>query len=177
MYEFDTKKFRDEYFDWMLSQIGGTAKCWEYTKLLRYLDRTAFYWVIPMDGNRAGDAYTMRQDYADSGLYSGEFVDNARSAGPASVLEVLLALARKVDSDILWDENQGDQTSKWFWIMVKNLGVKVRNRDFDINSDKIQRAIEGWMEHDGKHYAFILKRIAPENQRKMDLWMQANQYF
>lgn len=175
MYKYDIQKFRSEYFDWMIAQIGGT-ECNRYLDLLHYLDERPFTWSIPLDDNRAGDAYDMRQNYADSGLYSGEFVDNAMDAGPASILEVLVALAERIDADIMWNEDEGNRTKKWFWMMIRNLGIKFDNMSFRSNKDYIDDRLNRWLGRAGDVWLFPLKGYTKQEMQKMDIWMQMNHY-
>lgn len=176
MYEFDISRFRSEYYDWMTAQIGGDSYCGLYSKLLHYLDGRPFYWKIPLDDNRAGDALDMRQDYADSGLYSGGFVDNSGEMGSPSVLEVLVALAMRIDHDIMWDEKKGDQSYKWFWIMIRNLGIDFDDSMFNKNKAYISRQVTHWLERAGDVWLFPLKGYSVKEMQKMDIWMQMNHY-
>jgi hypothetical protein len=176
MYTFDIPKFKRAYFRWMVKQVTVNPGHYSYRKLLKYLDSVPFYWLVPMDVNRAEDAYDMRQDFADSGLYLQEFVDNARDAGDASVLEVLLAFARRIDDDIMWDETQGYRADVWFWEMIENLGICINDSDFAKNRQFIEKKVTLFMQRYGDNWLFPLKKCH-QDQKTMDLWMQMNRYF
>lgn len=89
----------------------------KYTKLLTYLNSVPFRSKIEMDKNRESDAISMRYEIAEElDIHEVDF-------GPASVLEVIVALARIIDGDIMYDEELGNRTYKWFWVMEENLGL------------------------------------------------------
>ena len=49
---------------------------------------------------------------------------------PQVVLEVLVALSRRIEIEIM-GEPGNDHIEKWFWIMLSNLGVMVRDDRYD----------------------------------------------
>lgn len=50
------------YFDWMLSFVYDDHyfKNLSYRRLLEYLDLREFYYILPMDDNRAHDGISLR---------------------------------------------------------------------------------------------------------------------
>ena len=61
-----------------------------------------------------------------------------------SVLEMMVALAKRIDDDILYDYEIGTQTEKWFWMMIDSLGLSGMTDDsFDENT--VTRIIYNFM--------------------------------
>lgn len=160
------------YFEWLCSQVGPTAN--NYHKLLLYLHSRPFYWVIPEDRNRAEDAYAMRRDYIEDFDISDESQE-----GDASVLEVLIALSKRIDADIMWDETKGDQSSHWFWLMISNLGLNYYN-DNHMNYEQCSEVVDNFMQRNyGRNGSGSLfpRPVKTEIIRKEEIWDQLNLYF
>ena len=77
----------------------------------------SFRWFIKNDVNRASDGVYLRQLYFDEmGVDSGK-------DGPCSILEMFVALAIRCENELMYDPDEGDRTSEWFWIMMDNMGL------------------------------------------------------
>ena len=158
-----------EYFDWMLNIIhdGKYAKKNSYFKLLSYLHDVEFTWIIPKDSNRAEDGVDLRRrfTYPDNRLLSDE---------PCSVLEMILALAIRIEESIMDDPLYGDRTSQWFWKMITNLGLgSMTDARFDIYyvEDVVSRFINREYEPDGRGGLFTVKHC-DYDLRKIEIWIQ-----
>lgn len=102
----------------------------------KILDSMEFYSPIPMDINREGDARDMRYNfyhiYCDKviPMLLGEIprsdmptMSEIGLEGSASVFEVLVAFATRIEDDILHDDTKGYRAAKWFRVMMDNLGL------------------------------------------------------
>lgn len=108
----------NHYFEWLYVQVDIHQRS-NYTKLLRALFETEFFWDIEFDRNRAEDGKGLRRDFSLEEMESGlprEWMEQE-----CSLLEMLIALARRMA--LLLD----GKTSSFFWRMVENSGLS----DFD----------------------------------------------
>lgn len=170
------------YFRWLLGILGfkEPISC-RYINLLTYLFSTSFKLTDPIvghDDNRLNDGFELRADYSNS------FTDPDLPdifGEPVSVLEVLVAFARRIDDDIMYDGNL--HASKWFFIMIDNLGMTNFTDDrlgIDWTIDDAEQIIDIWMsrqfEPDGKGSIFPVKYTAFD-QREVEMWYQMQEWF
>ena len=88
---------KERYFRWLLKFIGnGFCRKNGYFKLLRYLFNTEYCWSYPMDENRAADGINLRHRFVVE-CYEDQEASYLYLSGPANVLEVLVALAIKME--------------------------------------------------------------------------------
>ena len=113
---------RERYFHWLLKFIGnGFCRKNSYFELLEYLFNTEFYWSIPMDENRAADGIELRHRFVVE-CNENEEASFVYLSGPASVLEVLIALSIRMEY-IARGSVDLSKSSQWFWGMIKSLDV------------------------------------------------------
>ena len=154
---------RERYFHWLLKFIGnGYCRKNGYFELLRYLFNTNYRWFISMDENRAADGVDLRhrftvecnEDQEDSYIYL---------SGPASVLEVLIALSIKMEY-IARGSIDLSKSGQWFWGMIKCLSI-LDCYDGNFDEGKVNYFLEGWMDPESE--------IAIFPDGKGELWTQA----
>src|SRR5512139_943738 len=102
-----------KYFIWLYSLVKK-EEIVSYRKMIKILHSIQYYWSVPNDDNRAGDGIALREEYSESHIVSSD-IDIYRD--PASVLEVLIALARRMDAQ-LYSPSMGNRTSMWFWAFM-----------------------------------------------------------
>lgn len=158
----------DNYFEWLRAQIDPDGVCHEHDELLKTLYFREFEWStkgnLARDENRAIDGKELRRRYED---ISGEHMDLTK---PASILEVLIALAINIDGGLAAGEGEHP---RWFWLMLANLGVL--EKGVEVNYI-LSRWIYRQFKFDGEGSPFPL-RICKYDQRKVELWLQACGYF
>lgn len=160
------------YFDWMYDKVCGTRFPREitYRKLLGHLHDTEFIFSIPRDANRAEDGVNLRYRFAYETGYPEVFLD-----GPCSVLEMIIALAIRIEETIMDDPDVGDRTGQWVWGMLNNLGLGFMDDDrYDgcYVEDVILRFLNRTYEPDGRGGLFTIKRCRSD-LRDVELWYQA----
>ena len=118
-------KIVDDYYDWLLDIIKPSEqKPLVYDDVLYALFSTEFYSVVKNDSNRAGDGLRLRDEYVYENHLPNSYLDDLdRNLGPCSVLEMMIALAKRVEDEFMYDPKKGNRTKKWFWIMVNNLNL------------------------------------------------------
>lgn len=119
----DETTVKKDYFDWLKSIVGAED---EYSFLWWKLHNTDFIWLIDRDENRAEDGKYLRYIFTVSAYdrvdFNPEEVDEYLS-GPCSVMELLVGLARRMEHDIMENDDLGDRTGVWFHEMIANLGL------------------------------------------------------
>ena len=160
----------DRYHNWLLRFVkADLPEHRRYLKLLDFLDEKPFRYVILMDKNREADGYELRCEYIDE---TGDII-----GGPVSCLEVLCALSRRIELEIM-GEPGNDCYEKWFWVMIKNLELdEYTNDNFD--QGFVDEKIETWLQRkfktNGKGSIFPTYKTDID-QRGVDMWYQMQGY-
>lgn len=167
----------NRYFEWMYDLVCGDrySESISYRKLLTHLHNIEFTYSIPKDGNRANDGEKLRYRFAllqDCEELS-DYLDD-----PCSVLEMMIALAIRVEENIMSDPEIGDRTAQWFWDMITNLGLgDMMDRYYDRKhvDDVIWRFLNREYEPDGRGGLFRIKKCE-RDLRDVEIWCQFNYY-
>ena len=164
----------DAYFCWLIGLIGDSYIEENYRKLLGKLYFTDFYYELDFDKNRAADGLFLRRKYFRE---TGMSADETR---PCSVLEMMIALAKDAEEDIMHDPDYGDRTGRWFWVMLENLGLD-QETDLRFSEARVNQILDVFMHHryapDGRFGGMFPVRKCCRDLRKTDLWWQLNAYF
>lgn len=157
------------YFTWLIKQTKCRSVNYsEYIHLLNTLYQTEFYSVIPMDQNREEDAYNLRFKYFG--------IDDR--GDPCSVLEVMVALANRMETDIMADSDYGNRSGEWFWGMIFSLGLgNMSDHYFDQGETDfvLNRFLERRYKPNGQGGLFTVE--CPRfDMRKAEIWYQMNWY-
>lgn len=184
------KSIKDEYFNYLTEDVLGPTHNGKLYSILYYtLNNIEFYAKIERDKNRAESAYTYRMIFLQ--LYKEKFPKETASISSSSIgdigfsympsfFEVVIYLAK----DLAYITDGSTDTkylSKWFWIMMENLGLESywdgNTTDSDINIIKatVRRVLDRDYDENGVGGLFPLRETSVD-QRKTELWYQAN-YF
>lgn len=173
--------YRDDanYFEWLCDLVRVDEQTLYWYDVLWELANFDFVVVHPMDQNRADDALDLRVEYWD-----GRAIGLAVCQETPSVLEVLIALARRGERDIMHDPDLGDRSPVWFWIMMKNLGLEKYACNWRVNLGKCREEVrkicdtfvERRYDRTGRG-AIFLSRSPAVNMKKEELWSQMNYFF
>ena len=168
-----TDKVNNEYFEWMYNLMCGDrhAPGISYRKLLMQLHDIEFVYFVHGDQNRAEDGIYLRHRFSIAENYydAYEYLE-----GPCSVLEMMVALANRCETDIMDNTEMGDRTAQWFWDMIVNLGLGAMD---DNRHDKyyVERAIEKLLNReyspDGRGGLFTVENYA-RDMRDVEIWVQ-----
>ena len=165
----------DAYFCWLTGLIGDDYIQQNYQRLLRKLYVTDYIWELDYDRNRAQDGLYLRNEFGqESGIDIGPILNNKK----CSILEMLVALARRTEYDIMHDPNYGDRSGQWFWTMMQNLGLDVYD-DWHWFESEVDRILDVFLHHryerNGTGGAFPVHGTS-RDLRSTDLWWQMNAY-
>lgn len=164
-----TKPVNKYYFDWLVGQIENRSHGETFLDLFRHLYNTGFVWMVPGDDNRAQDALDLR------GYFQTQAGDQYRiPIGPPSILEVAIALSRKVA------HFAGGEPTFWAWQVLENLGLMrwhdpISKDDFDELDRRLEGLIWRTFSPDGDGGFFPLNN-PPEDQRTVEIWHQMHAY-
>jgi hypothetical protein len=173
----------DYYFRWLIELIGDSYICGNYQKLLWKMHCREYVWELNLDENRASDGIYLRNIFANSmGINTGDYIKlqgfGCDISRPCSVLEMMIALARKAEDDLMHDPDFGDRSGKWFWQMMENLGLDIYD-DYNFNEFEVDRIIDIFLHHTyangGNGNAFPIRKKS-RDLRNTDLWWQMNAY-
>ena len=159
-----------DYRDWLINLCNFRKK--GYDKLLTQLHFSPFEVVLERDINRVQDGLSFRQQFLSENGINGDFYDQ-----PCSILEVLVALAVRIDGEYIG--NPADpHPDQIFWEMICNLGLnKFDNKHY--NSDFIYEILGKFVgrayNFDGNGGIFPLKNVQ-NDQRKVEIWSQMMAY-
>lgn len=165
------------YFKW-LTKLVADKESGTHTKLLQQLYETPFRYSIDRDGNREADGINLRYRFGIRHRIQQSQIASRLDSKPCSVLEVMIALAVRLEEDIMANDDFGNRTSTWFWSMIRNCGLitmvdhNYRSRDVD---DIIQRVLDRDYEYDGFGGFFCIPDIATD-MRTVEIWKQALWY-
>lgn len=165
----------DEYFDWMCSLVVSKRySTVSYDKLLHYLYNTEFLPIFPHDENRAGDGIDLRYSFADETGHSGAEVAAYLDIRGCSMLEMMVALARRCEVHIMDDSTYGDRTGEWFWNMIVSLGLGHMD-DNNFDERYTQNVVDIFMSRnyspDGEGGLFTIKGC-DRDLRTVEIWYQ-----
>lgn len=119
------------YFKWICSIIFPDENLRNnYLHVLNVLYNTQFEYIIALDENRQEDGIDLRYHFSYACKIPLEIIRSNFDNDRCSVLEMMVALAKRCEDDIMSDLKHGDRTNEWFWLMFCNLGLNNYNDMF-----------------------------------------------
>lgn len=161
-----------DYFVWLCSKVDA---CEEFG-LMEKLHWREFTWIdvgnLHRDENRAIAGKMLRRNFLCEKAVPNIFGD---MDVPASVLEVLVALAEDID-DSLAGDGSGDRIGVYFHEMLDNLFMHKTPVPTEIDY-----ILDNWLDRrfdwDGTGSPFPIHKGCKFDQRKVELWLQACGYY
>lgn len=174
------KDLNELYFEWMCNLVCNDqySKKVRYHRLLEQLHSTEFYYILPMDGNRAEDGINLRYRFGRMNCYNSRMIASYLDIRPCSVLEMMIALSVRCEDQIMENEDLGDRTGQWFWNMIVSLGLGSMidsKYDPDYVDDVLRRFMEREYERNGEGGLFTVNNPR-QDMRSVDIWYQMNWY-
>lgn len=170
-------RLENEYFEWMYNLVCGIKKV-SYRKLLYFLHTIPFYYLIEMDDNRACDGVNLRYRFGNQMGYHIAEIAATLDNRECSVLEMMVALANRIEESIMDNPEYGDRTGEWFFAMLGSLGISNQNDDI-FDEDYVKKTItillERLYEANGRGGLFTVKEPR-RDMRSVEIWMQAMWY-
>lgn len=158
------------YRDWLIKYCGFKLR--GYDLLIDQLHNSPFEVVLDRDINRLKDGESLRQHFLIENGINGDFYEHN-----VGVLEVLIALAVRIDCDFIGNPNK-PHPEIMFWEMICNLGLD-KFDDKHYNSDAVYNILGVWIgrkfDKNGFGSVFPLPKTYTD-QRKIELWRQMTAY-
>lgn len=162
---------KDEYFEWMVQTTLGKT----HRSLLEHIHSIDFYAINPLDENRLIDGICLKYRYSEIANIPRATVEKVLGMKKCSVLEMMLALAFKMEESIMEDSDFGDRTVLWFWTMIKNLGLyELDDKHYDekIINDAMEVMMDREYAYDGTGGALFFVKGTDKDFTKMEIWYQ-----
>lgn len=164
---------KNRYFEWLYNYAcrGRINEHISFRKLFMNLYDTQFDFYIRNDVNRAMDGVNLRYRFGTV-IQMDEAFDILDD--PCSVLEMILALAIRMEEQIMDDPRYGDRTQQWFWSMLSTIGIANMSDDIydkDYVNQKIYDFLERRYQPDGKGGLFFI-RDCEYDLRDVEIWTQ-----
>ena len=177
---------KERYFDWLCELVNGKDPRESYVRMLGVLFSRQYSYDcwLELEKDRVDDGVELRRTFVeDICIPQGENPNAALAilggTWSCSVLEMLVALAIRIDRDVLGEGERCDPT-RWFWEMIRNLDIAIPDsyfRDEDVIA--IDKALGRWLtrsyEPDGTGGIFPIPG-SPNDQRKELTWYQMHEY-
>ncbi len=169
----------ERYFVWLYSLVADpTIKEGEltYWKLLKQLYDKPFVWFVYRDDNRTENGKELRLDFLRQEGLSRSDVDSDWIELGCSFLELMIAMAAKLQFDLDPDST----LAYWFWEeLIENIGLRQCHdasgfEHCDVE-EVLNRVIFRQYEPDGSGGFFPLQN-PPQDQRSVELWYQLGAY-
>lgn len=167
---------RKDYILWLCNIVNLDDKeaAGGYHFLIKALYFKEFYWTNDMDENRSDEGKILRTEFCDECGFD-DIPDEIN--GPCSVLEMMIALAKRWNNEISLSDDE-DKSDEYFWVMVRNLGLEGCTDDkFDPETvrNKLDIFLDRDYSDDGKGSLFPLKK-SKESQKDIEIWYQLQNY-
>lgn len=163
----------DDYLKYLIRRYGLKREK-RYYDLFKILHDIEFVWILDRDENREADGRDVRYDYdipKGCEKYLDEFIER-----PVSVLEVLLAIADRIEREYIGDPAD-ERPDIFFMEMIKNLGLTglIVNNGEEVIEDIVNRWMRRMFLPDGYGSPFPV-RYDRRDQRKLEIFDQVLSY-
>lgn len=176
-------EMNNEYREWLYHLVCGEESS-RFVKNRSFRDLFYLLYDIPftysntMDVNRFVDGLDLKYRFGKMNRYRDATIARYLNTEKCSVLEMLIALALRLEENIMYDQEIGDRTGQWFWIMLGNLGLDdMSDEYFDEQYvyEKVQVFLNREYEPDGKGGLFTIENCEYD-LRDVEIWYQACWY-
>lgn len=163
------------YFNWLCKIITLPKP---YKELLSYLHKTEFTFILPMDENRCADGVDLRYRFGDEHNIEGPVIASCLDDRPCSILEMMVALCLRCEENIMEDPNLGPNPGRWFWMMIRNLGlIQMYDGNFDLEyvNGTVWRFLNREYDSDGSG-GLVYIPCCKFDMRQTEIWYQMARY-
>lgn len=165
----------NDYFNYLIWRCNLEKFC-DYGRLFYILHDIDFTYILDRDENRADGGIELRDDYTIPDEFEDETIEDFYLQ-KCSVLEMLIALAIRVDDEFIGDPAE-EHPEKFFMEMIKNLKLDRFNSKRFCEDDVI-KIVQKWLDRkfdrDGNGSPFPVK-YSHRDQREVEVWDQMNAY-
>jgi len=175
-----------QYFSWLYSLVSDRRP--SYRLLCMEMHKKPFRWYIRNDDNRCDDGIHLREVFVEEFDLDEDHLEvQYFMKGECTILEVLVALAQRIDEQLFNLEDHKNRTSKWFKEMISNLGLDKFTDDYDRQecyspvteaeiNETLEKLVSRQYDFYGRGGLFPLKRRPPQDQTEVEIWYQLMLY-
>jgi len=169
-------ELEEQYFNWLYNLVcsDGYVKKLSYYELLFHLHHMDFVYILSRDENRYADGINLRYRFGSENDIPYRCISRILDVRPCSVLEMMVALALRCETEIMMDTEIGDRTWKWFWKMMTNMNLGGMTDD-KYDEEYVDRIIERMLvrkyEANGRGGLFTIANCK-EDLRNVEIWTQ-----
>lgn len=168
---------RHTYFDWLYGLVSDwpELKKRSYKKLLYCLYTIDFEYLLPMDANRYDDGIELRYKFGKERNIDQRKIASELDNKPCSILEMMIALAIRMEDDVMDNPEEDNRTAEWFWVMIDSLGLYDQDDILycrDIIGRKMKKFNDRLYGPNGKGGLFTIPDCS-EDLRDVEIWCQA----
>lgn len=156
----------ERYFDELYSTVF-IGKPDTYYDVCWALHSMEFTYTVFLDKNRYADGISYRERLGFDDVKSG-----------CSVFEMMVALAVRIEEDIMDDPQYGCRIDQWFWHMFSNLGLN-NYPDGEYDDDEVYSIVQSFLNRDynrRKGGMFRFRKPTPTPIEDVELWCQMSWY-
>lgn len=174
------KELKERYFIWLCNIVSNEEyfQHLSYSKLLTQLYQTEFIFWYGFDSNRASDGTELRYTFGYENGFDMGFIADELDDSQCSVLEMMVALAIRMEEHIMSDPEFGNRTGQWFWNMIASLGLgHMSNDNYNerVVAVKLSKFMEREYDRNGAGSLFTIDD-SDIDMRSVDIWYQMNWY-
>lgn len=184
-----SNEFAEEaYFMWLCSLVHADGPDQSYFGLMNILHGIDFVSRVPHDENREADGVNLR--YLFEKQCKEEYPYPRKCC---TLLEMMVALSRRIEDDVMYDPAYGDRSADWFWEMIENLELDQYDDSYDLYGGYVEYGDGQWSfvdkikdvcytlvdreyDYDGSGGLFPLEN-PNKDQRNVEIWYQMSAYF
>lgn len=161
-----------QYFDW----LSSFANLPSHSLLFKKLYFTSFGWTIPFDANRADDGIELRYRFGRENGIPDALIASELDICPCSILELIVALALRIEEQIMGDESIGNQTPAYIQLMLSSMGLLYFTND-RYNEEEIETILDRFINREytrtGKGGLFEIPNLdMSRDMRTAEIWYQ-----
>lgn len=169
----------EDYKKWLLSIISDSYLDFNrYSLVIDFLFTSEFRFTNNLDSNRAFDGSDLRISYCRDKNLPASSYDSINNTYHCSILEMMIGLANRCDTTIMWDDDIGPQAGRWFDVMMESSGLtELDNKHFSQKKaiKIINRIYNRTFDPDGLGGLFYVPGTK-QDLRKTEIWYQMHEY-
>lgn len=174
------EELRKEYFEWLCDFVYDDKRMsrgLSYNKMFSFLFDTPFHWTMPMDENRAADGIDLRYRYGRERGIADPIVASYLDDRGCSMLEMMVALALRMENQIMENPDVGNRVGQWFWDMAVSLDINMPDSRFDYGRAErcIDRLERRTFKTNGEGGLFTVTTTT-KDMRTTEIWYQMCYY-
>lgn len=167
------------YFKWICSMVFPDENFRnKYSNVLYLLHNTPFEYILALDENRKMDGIDLRYHFSCACKIPHDVICINSNINQCSMLEMMVALAKRCEDDVMSDLSYGDRTAQWFLMMFYNLGLNnYDDESWDVNTyyevkNIIKKCMFREYESNGSNGGLFITSNSHYDLRNMQLWDQ-----